>query len=53
VKRSIDLPNLPVNIDFGSFTAREFHLYLSQPTPHGSVYTKLATYDLVREQNTN
>jgi len=38
--------------DLGSFAAREFHLYLSQPGPQGSVYTKLATYDLVREKNT-
>jgi 2'-5' RNA ligase len=52
-KRSGDLPALRENVDFGSFTAREFHLYLSEPTPRGSVYTKLATYDLVREQNTN
>lgn len=32
--------------DFGSFTAGEFHLYLSQPGPSGSVYTPLATWKL-------
>jgi RNA 2',3'-cyclic 3'-phosphodiesterase len=52
IKRPSELPTPGANVDFGSFTAREFHLYLSEPTPHGSVYTKLATYDLVREQNT-
>jgi 2'-5' RNA ligase len=36
------------NIDFGSFEATEFHLYLSQPTPKGSVYTKLATWQFAR-----
>lgn len=41
------------NPDFGSFEAREFHLYSSQPGPRGSVYTKLATYDLMREKNEN
>lgn len=39
------------NFDFGRFDAREFHLYLSQPSGRGSVYTKLATYDLMREKN--
>ena len=37
--------------DFGSFDIHEFHLYLSQPGPRGSTYTKLATYDLMREKN--
>ena len=32
--------------DFGAFTATHFHLYLSRPTPSGSLYTKLATYPL-------
>ena len=32
--------------DFGAFTAKNFHLYLSRPTPAGSLYTKLATYPL-------
>jgi 2'-5' RNA ligase len=31
------------NLDFGSFQASEFHLYLSKP---GSLYTKLATFPL-------
>jgi len=30
--------------DFGSFTAAGFHLYRSQPTPRGSVYTALASF---------
>ena len=34
------------NTDFGSFTAREFHLYQSQAGPQGSIYTKLASYPL-------
>ncbi|MBV8817561.1 MAG: RNA 2',3'-cyclic phosphodiesterase [Acidobacteriaceae bacterium] len=29
---------------FGSFEAREFHLYLSKPGAAGSVYTKLSTF---------
>jgi 2'-5' RNA ligase len=33
--------------EFGQFTAREFHLYLSQPGPRGSIYSKLATYPLI------
>jgi len=33
--------------DFGRFTSSEFHLYLSQPGPRGSVYSKLATYPLI------
>jgi 2'-5' RNA ligase len=36
--------------DFGSFDAHEFHLYESKPSAQGSVYTKLATYDLMREK---
>lgn len=40
------------DFEFGAFEAREFHLYLSQPpsqaTERHSVYTKLATYDLMR-----
>ena len=35
---------------FDAFEAHEFHLYLSEPKPGGSVYTKLATYDLMREK---
>ena len=34
------------NTDFGAFQATAFHLYQSQPTPAGSVYTKLATFSL-------
>lgn len=37
------------DVEFGSFEARAFHLYLSQPGARTSVYTKLATYDLMRE----
>ena len=33
--------------DFGAFEAGSFHLYLSAPGDRGSVYTKLATYDLI------
>lgn len=32
------------NIQFGSFEAREFHLYLSKATAGGSVYSRLRTY---------
>lgn len=35
-------------IDFGTFEATAFHLYLSQPTPTGSIYTKLATWRFAR-----
>jgi len=34
--------------DFGEFAASRFHLFLSQPSPSGSVYTKLAEFPLVR-----
>jgi len=40
------------DFDFGSYEAANFHLYLSKPDSRGSVYTKLATYDLMRENNT-
>ena len=30
------------SIEFGSFTAQGFHLYLSKPGPAGSIYTQLA-----------
>ncbi len=33
-------------VDFGSFTARDFHLYLSKMSPSGSVYTRLADFAL-------
>ncbi len=32
------------SLDFGRFTADRFHLYRSQTTPSGSVYTKLAEF---------
>jgi 2'-5' RNA ligase len=38
------------DFDFGSFDAHEFHLYESKPSALGSVYKKLATYDLMREK---
>ncbi len=34
--------------DFGSFEATAFHLYRSTTSPSGSVYTKLATFELSR-----
>jgi 2'-5' RNA ligase len=34
------------DMDFGSFEATSFHLYLSQPGASGSVYTELATWSL-------
>jgi 2'-5' RNA ligase len=34
--------------DFGEFTAGCFHLFLSQPSASGSVYSKLAEFPLVR-----
>jgi 2'-5' RNA ligase len=40
------------DFDFGSFDALDFHLYSSSPAAKGSVYTKLATYDLMRENRT-
>lgn len=52
IKRGTDVRNLRKRVaeleraEFGSFDAREFHLYLSQPGPRGSTYTKLATYHL-------
>ncbi|HVW86940.1 MAG TPA: RNA 2',3'-cyclic phosphodiesterase [Bryobacteraceae bacterium] len=36
------------NFNFGSFTAIDFHLYLSTPGKEGSVYTTLASYPLAR-----
>jgi len=32
--------------EFGDFEARQFHLYLSQPGNHGSVYTSLQEFKL-------
>jgi len=34
------------NPEFGEFDAGGFHLYQSQPGPHGSVYTSLAEFPL-------
>jgi 2'-5' RNA ligase len=36
-------------VEFGSFQADRFHLYLSQPGPAGSIYTKLADIPLQSE----
>lgn len=33
-------------LEFGSFTAKNFHLYLSKAGPGGSVYSHLATFPL-------
>lgn len=38
------------DFEFGEFEVRDFHLYESRTGPRGSVYTKLATYDLEREK---
>jgi 2'-5' RNA ligase len=52
MKRGADLRNLRKRVNeiestkFGAFDARDFHLYLSDPGPRGSTYTKLATYHL-------
>ena len=35
---------LPERVDFGSFVADRFYLYLSKPGPAGSVYTKLSEF---------
>lgn len=37
------------SVDFGSFAADRFYLYLSQPGPSGSIYTKLAEIPLTAE----
>jgi 2'-5' RNA ligase len=34
------------SVDFGAFTATQFHLYESRLTPQGSLYSKLASYPL-------
>jgi 2'-5' RNA ligase len=58
IKANADIRGLREHIaamsdfDFGSFAAHEFHLYESRPSDRGSVYTKLATYDLMREKKT-
>jgi 2'-5' RNA ligase len=56
IKANADIQGLREHIaamsdfDFGSFDAHEFHLYESKPSARGSVYKKLATYDLMREK---
>ncbi len=58
IKANADIRSLREHIaavsdfDFGSFDGHEFHLYESRPSARGSVYTKLATYDLMREKKT-
>jgi 2'-5' RNA ligase len=37
------------SVEFGSFEADRFHLYLSKPGPSGSIYTKLADIPLKSE----
>jgi 2'-5' RNA ligase len=37
------------SVDFGSFEARRFDLYRSQPGPAGSVYTKISEYPFTAE----
>lgn len=36
------------SLEFGSFEARSFFLYLSKPGPKGSVYTKLSEFPLTK-----
>jgi 2'-5' RNA ligase len=56
IKKNSDIRALREHIanmadfDFGAFDATDFHLFVSKPTATGSVYAKLATYDLMREQ---
>ncbi|HVW09427.1 MAG TPA: RNA 2',3'-cyclic phosphodiesterase [Bryobacteraceae bacterium] len=38
------------DLEFGEFEVRSFHLYESRTGQQGSVYSKLATYDLEREK---
>jgi len=37
------------SVDFGAYTAKQFHLYLSQQRNGRSVYTKLASYPLMAQ----
>ena len=37
------------SVDFGRFSPGSFHLYLSRPGPHGSVYTVLDSYPIGNE----
>jgi 2'-5' RNA ligase len=54
IKERIDLQPLREKIaalpslDFGHYEARSFFLYLSQPGPKGSVYTKLREFPLTQ-----
>jgi 2'-5' RNA ligase len=41
----------PMRADFGTFETFEFHLYRSQLQRGGAVYTKLATFPFVQNQN--
>lgn len=41
-KAILELPS----VDFGAFSADRFHLYESQLSPGGSIYTKLASFPL-------
>jgi 2'-5' RNA ligase len=41
-KTILELPS----VDFGAFSAAGFHLYQSQLSPDGSIYTKLASFPL-------
>jgi 2'-5' RNA ligase len=36
------------SVDFGSFTAEHFCLYVSKPGPAGSIYTQLAEFPLLK-----
>jgi RNA 2',3'-cyclic 3'-phosphodiesterase len=37
------------SVDFGRFTPESYHLYLSKPGPHGSVYSVLDSYPIGNE----
>jgi 2'-5' RNA ligase len=58
IKPNSDIRGLQSHIEgmkdfgFGRWDAGSFHLYLSKPGSRGSVYTILATYDLMREKKT-
>jgi RNA 2',3'-cyclic 3'-phosphodiesterase len=54
IKERLDLQPLHdriaalASVEFGSFEARRFFLYLSKPGPKGSVYTKLREFPLTK-----
>jgi 2'-5' RNA ligase len=58
IKKNSDVRTLRERIaamtdfDFGAFDATSFQLFASKPTATGSVYSRLATYDLMRENRT-